>query len=625
MSHGRVSRFADAGRLATARRTAVTLLLAVTAVAWAPAGHGATLTIDHVGDVVDAVPGDGLCRTAGGVCTLRAAVQEANALPGPDVIVCTDQLAGTVTFALPGAGEDFAATGDLDIRDDLDIDGDCERQNPEVASPLQVDAAGLDRAFHVVAGVVSIRAMRIAGGLTGPGQHGGGILNESTLTLASPFVYLSGHTAGGDGGGLYNAGTVTGDGASFIDNTAAGSGGGIANVGTLSASQLPLYGNSAPQGGGIDNRGILTLRASPISGNHATAGAGGGLLNATGATAHLGNGTVSGNTAGSGADGIENLGTGALHNVTVIDHATLGVRNDDAGGATLTVTNTLLSDSCGGTITSAGYNVTTGCALAGDPTGNQLVADPVVTPVATCNTIAYCPRYEPGPGSPLVDAGNPAGCTDHLGNSFGLDQRGALRTSGAACDVGAVESARACENGLSTAGAKLIVSRLGTGPQRQTLRFAARVPVFPAYPLPPPNLFGAQIAVDDLGAGTSWFERSQRLGNPLSRGGSIPFSCGMWVRRGEKYTYREVVQGCPDPPTGGRVRKVQVKDNRQASPSEILVKLTVTDLTLPLPVQPIRVTFTFGDTAILSSLGRCAEQVFIPEQCRLSGSRLRCE
>ena len=37
-------------------------------------------------DAVDANVGDGVCRAAGGTCTLRAAIQEANAQPGPDVI-----------------------------------------------------------------------------------------------------------------------------------------------------------------------------------------------------------------------------------------------------------------------------------------------------------------------------------------------------------------------------------------------------------------------------------------------------------------------------------------------------------------------------------------------------------
>src|SRR5262249_26820135 len=100
--------------------------------------HGATFTVDDVADAVDAVPGDGICQTVAGVCSLRAAIQEANALPGADRIECLDKLTGTVTLAIPGAGEDLGATGDLDIRDDLTIDGDCERQRDDIVAPLHV-------------------------------------------------------------------------------------------------------------------------------------------------------------------------------------------------------------------------------------------------------------------------------------------------------------------------------------------------------------------------------------------------------------------------------------------------------------------------------------------------------
>ena len=51
-------------------------------------------TVNDTGTADDATPGDGYCLTAGGVCTLRAAVDEANAAPGPD----------TIHFNIPGSG-----------------------------------------------------------------------------------------------------------------------------------------------------------------------------------------------------------------------------------------------------------------------------------------------------------------------------------------------------------------------------------------------------------------------------------------------------------------------------------------------------------------------------------------
>ena len=43
---------------------------------------GVTLTVNSTADGVDASPGNGVCATAGGQCTLRAAIQEANSLAG---------------------------------------------------------------------------------------------------------------------------------------------------------------------------------------------------------------------------------------------------------------------------------------------------------------------------------------------------------------------------------------------------------------------------------------------------------------------------------------------------------------------------------------------------------------
>ncbi len=53
-----------------------------------------TFTVNSTSDAVDKNPGDGICATAANVCSLRAAIIEANHNPGPDLI----------NFAIPGAG-----------------------------------------------------------------------------------------------------------------------------------------------------------------------------------------------------------------------------------------------------------------------------------------------------------------------------------------------------------------------------------------------------------------------------------------------------------------------------------------------------------------------------------------
>ena len=69
---------------------------------------------------------------------------------------------------------------------------------------------------------------------------------------------------------------------------------------------------------------------------------------------------------------------------------------------------------------------------------------------------------------------------------------------------------------------------------------------------------------------------------------------------------------------------MRIGDRRLQSPSQILVKYEVTGATVSTPVGPIRSAFTFGSTAILSSLGRCGEETFAPSDCLLKGSKLKC-
>src|SRR5437867_9244867 len=95
------------------------LALAGPAVVTPTSVQGSSFTVDSPFDDVDVSPGDGLCGTSTGVCTLRAAVQEANALPGPDAVSLPE---GTYELRIKGSTGD-AASGDLDIAEDLAISG----------------------------------------------------------------------------------------------------------------------------------------------------------------------------------------------------------------------------------------------------------------------------------------------------------------------------------------------------------------------------------------------------------------------------------------------------------------------------------------------------------------------
>jgi CSLREA domain-containing protein len=78
----------------------------------------AVFTVNNNGDAVDANPGNGVCATAGAVCTLRAAIMEANRLAGNDSITINAGINITLTTGNPdndAFGENSASEGDLDI------------------------------------------------------------------------------------------------------------------------------------------------------------------------------------------------------------------------------------------------------------------------------------------------------------------------------------------------------------------------------------------------------------------------------------------------------------------------------------------------------------------------------
>ena len=84
------------------------------------AASAADFVVNDTADVVDATPGGGAGRTAEGACTLRAAVQEADALGEPSTVALP---AGTHALSIAGANEDAAASGDLTVTAPLTIVG----------------------------------------------------------------------------------------------------------------------------------------------------------------------------------------------------------------------------------------------------------------------------------------------------------------------------------------------------------------------------------------------------------------------------------------------------------------------------------------------------------------------
>jgi len=206
-------------------------------------------------------------------CTLRKAVINANtdtaAYPqcragnGVDTIVFLSPM--TVTFALAGANEEAALTGDLDITADVVIDG---------AGSI-IDGAAMDRVFHIHSGAtVTIKNMWIR---NGSGNDGGGGIQVDGGTLNLENVTISGsHAPNGDGGAIrvINSGVLNMTNCTISGNSAAFHAGAIIiESGTATIKNCTITGNSsgfANLTGGIRNTGTTSLRNTIVAGNGGT-------------------------------------------------------------------------------------------------------------------------------------------------------------------------------------------------------------------------------------------------------------------------------------------------------------------------------------------------------------------
>jgi CSLREA domain-containing protein len=347
--------------------------------------------VDSITDEPDGARGDGRCATAAGRCTLRAAIMEANATPGLDQVTVPS---GVYKLGLEGTGEDAAATGDLDITDDLHLIG-------AGTGETYLQGAGIDRVLDIHVGArVSVRDLRIRRG-TVWNDDGAGIRNAGTLSLIDANV-SSNKVFDGRGGGLF---------------TTAGSATVLVRTSVWHNKATDQDGGQVGDGGGIYNQGSLWMLNATLANNEADGGAGGGLLNR--ALAIVSNSTVITNGAATGG-GIESaLGVAQIRNSII------------AGS--------LQGGDCAGEIVSRGHNLiqhTDGCRLIGDTTGNITGRDPRLGEL-----IEDGPRagsQDLLPESPVIDAGTNDGCPpDDLRNSSRpRDGRGAGR---ATCDIGALE------------------------------------------------------------------------------------------------------------------------------------------------------------------------------------------
>lgn len=401
----------------------------------------AEFTVTTELDTVDINPGNGVCQDfIPGRCSLRAAIMEANALDGLDVIVFDEPLHVTLTIA--GANEAFSETGDLDVRDDLAIIA----LSP---TPPVIDANGIDRALQVFSFVDFFRldGITITNGATD--GFGGGLDSAAEMleVVNSRFVLNRAERGGGinvlpaTGQAMIRESEFTQNVLRDPDANDFSSGSAMYLAGNTEVERSTIYSNF-----GLAESILPTIRRPAIFANSTN--------NVTPITVNIRNSTIWENSAGVHG---ERLFLG-LRNVNITENGQgltfvrLPESAPDADSTQLRVRNSFIGDNDSGSncdfnggidvVNINNYNATsgTGCGMSGGST-NLLNVNPGFATELSDNggrTLTLMMSAN----SPLVDAGHPAegalGCEEN-------DQRGVDRpldgdgNGDSRCDIGPLE------------------------------------------------------------------------------------------------------------------------------------------------------------------------------------------
>ena len=406
-------------------------------VALAGAARAATFSVNDTADLIDPLPGNGFCNVfpqAGpGVCTLRAAVIEANALAGADMIDVPGNLpdGNVFTLSIEGRGEEAGFTGDLDITESATLLFFASGIGPVI------DANGIDRVFDIRtdSGTVTLLGLDVTGGdANQPGDAAGGgmAIGFGDTDVNITFCRIYGNIAT-FGGGVYNDGDNTLVFGSEIFDNEEGDGGG------------------SGEGAGIRNRGNLLVEASAIHSNFRA-----GDVSSSGVSSappfvgepvlELRNSTVTGN------DGAGVLVEGTrltLRNSTIVANAIGVAAPTGMSGFQIVFKSSIIAlngvEDCNlsaaADFNTDSYNLDSddSCGLGAGGT-NYPGVDPLLSLLGWFG--GPTPTHRPYTDSPVIDAGHPAitavGCTDE-------DQRFVTRpidfdgNDNARCDVGAFE------------------------------------------------------------------------------------------------------------------------------------------------------------------------------------------
>ena len=395
--------------------------------------------------------------THNGNCTLREAIRAANtdraqdACPAGSGADTIQLLPGIYSLTVEGDGEGDGATGDLDVRENLTINGAGPRAtvidgawpaNPDRLIDVPVAGTSL-----VIAGLTAQRGVsRDQGGAlfarprttvtvtdsvlaSNAAEFGGAVVNRGTLTLNR--VRVIGNTASGCCAGVENENIAALTDVLIANNVTPGGDGGYFGADSSTLTNVTSVGNSAARyGAGISIDGAATLTNVTVSGNSMQDVGSGGIDIDTGPVT-LNNVTITGNVVDSDNDGIgDGGGLFVESGAPVTLQNTIIAGNTDRGGQAPDC-----AQETGTGLMSGGHNLigtTAGCNFIAGP-GDLTEVNPLLGPLSDNGGLAT--THSLLLGSPAIDAGDPSPPGSGGTACAITDQRGLPRI----CDMGSYE------------------------------------------------------------------------------------------------------------------------------------------------------------------------------------------
>ncbi len=181
-----------------------------------------------------------------------------------------------------------------------------------------------------------------------------------------------------------------------------------------------------------------------------------------------------------------------------------------------------------------------------------------------------------------------------------------------------------CTAGVPMSKASLRITKLDDPSGDEGLKLSGVLVFPPGAPDPfDPSAHGAQILVEDLGAGSMLFDLASTPIPPGARGDG----CG--PKDGWKGTGYQNASGALDPPacppgSARGLRSLKLSDKR-AKGKGIAFVAKAKDATIPLPQGPVRMTIVTSADASAMAAGHCATHTFGTDACTVGKKGVTCK